>query len=310
MSSLIHCFIIDHQYGLVFNPESICLLRQQHRIIGSFTGNLPQFPRQNQQLGIPFQLSLQQCHLLSTHNIISMYEIVCPIIDTQEDHLVYLTQKLDHDFQQQKITNGHERINEILLNRHSILQSNRHSSFENSSETDSFISSLLETNNAWQNSSRSMDEHERNILLYIIKQRLQQFTLDHMFITQPFESIRTNLSLNTITADQLKQYLTSPLQQLQCDVFADLYSKNYWISDGLKFGGDYLVYLDDPSKCHSSFIVTCLLRNEVDSNSTMIPLTHLIARCRVAVNVKKISVLATRKSPSEIEYLTVSWNGF
>ncbi|CAF1511791.1 unnamed protein product [Adineta ricciae] len=309
MTAPIHCFLIDNQYGLIFNPESVRLLRQQHRIIGLLTGNLPQYPRQNQQLGIPLQLSLQQCHFLSTRNIISMYQIVFPITDKQEDHLAYLTE-LDNKFQDQKITNGHERITEILLNRDYILQSNRHSSFGDNSELDPVISSLLATNNAWQNSSRSMDDHERHVLLHIIKQRLQQFTIDQMLITQPLESIRSDHFLQSITADQLKQYLTSPLQQLQCDVFADLYSKNYWISDGMKFGGDYLVYLDNPSKCHSSFIVTCFLRNEVHTNSTAIPLTHLIARCRVAVNVKKISVLATRKSTNEIEYLTINWNGF
>ena len=43
---------------------------------------------------------------------------------------------------------------------------------------------------------------------------------------------------------------------------------------------------------HSTLIVTCVLRNEIEQNSTFIPLTHLIARCRVAVNVNKILVLA------------------
>jgi tRNA splicing endonuclease len=135
-----------------------------------------------------------------------------------------------------------------------------------------------------------------------------------MLMKLPIESKRTNLLLRSITSDELKQNLKL-IQQLRCDVFADLYlnkNQKYWISNGQKFGGDYLLYFDDPSRCHSAFIITCVLRNEIERNSTIIPLTHLIARCRVAVNVNKTCVLASRKSPtsSEIEYLTINWNGF
>jgi tRNA splicing endonuclease len=135
-----------------------------------------------------------------------------------------------------------------------------------------------------------------------------------MLMKLPVESKRTNLQLRLITTEELKQSF-SLTERLRYDVFSDLYLKQnqkYWISNGQKFGGDYLIYLDDPSRCHSSFIVTCVLRNEIERNLTIIPLTHLIARCRVAVNVNKTCILASRKSltSSDIEYLTINWSGF
>ena len=187
-----NCYIFDNHHGLVFNPDSIRILREQHRIIGCLTGNLPEYPRQNNELGLPLELSCEECCLLSDQKILSLYKIILPIDDCE----------LDLEFEKQKITNGHERINEILINRQSILQ--KKSSFnENTNDNDSFILSLLETNNAWQNCSKSLDDDEKDILLRTIKQCLKQFTLDFMFIKLSLESKRTNLQLYLIHSQEL-----------------------------------------------------------------------------------------------------------
>lgn len=313
MSSNIRCYILENRYGLIFDPISIRVLREKHRIIGCLTGNLPEYPRQNNELGVPLQLSLEECCLLADHTIISLYEIHGELQTIEQDYHQYLTD-LDREFQRQQIENGHERINEILLNRQSILQRTPSLTSESDPTIDSFVSSLLETNNAWRNSSRSLDDDEQTILLSIIKQRLKQFTPDYQLIKLPLESHRTNISLRSITTLELKQTF-KPIEHLRCDVFADLYfhpTEKYWISNGQKFGGDYLVYLDDPIRCHSSFIITCVLRHEIPPIDTRIPLTHLIARCRVAVNVNKTCIFASRTSAdsSLIAYLTITWNGF
>ena len=314
MSLNIRCYIVENQCGLIFNPTAIRSLREEHRIIGCFTGNLPEYPRQNNELGLPLQLSFEECCVLADHEILSLYQISAPLQTTDEDYREYLID-LDQEFQRQQIENGHERINEILLNRQSILQKTPSITSVESVDPsiDSFVSSLLETNNAWRNSSRSLEDDEQRFLLSIIKQRLKQFSKEHQLIKLPLESKRTTLSLRSITSNELKQHF-QPIEHLRCDVFADLYfhtNPKYWISHGQKFGGDYLVYLDDPLRCHSSLILTCVLRNEIPSIDTRLPLTHLIARCRVAVNVNKTCILASRKSStSSIEYLTINWNGF
>ena len=75
----------------------------------------------------------------------------------------------------------------------------------NSFQIDSFILSLLETNHAWQNCSRSLDKDEQNILINLIIERLQQFTFEYMFIKLPIESKRTNLQLRSIKSNELKE---------------------------------------------------------------------------------------------------------
>ena len=312
--SVIRCYLVDTRHGLVFDAHAVRTLREQHRIIGCLTGTLAEFPRQNNELGVPLALSIEECSLLANQRVISMCEIVGSIDDGADDQQAYLAE-LDGEFQRQLIDNGHERINEILLKRESILQkAMASSSNELDLDNEPLLRTLLESNHAWQNCRRALDDAERRSLISIIKQRVTQFTFEHMFVKIPMASKRTNLQLRSITGEELRAALP-PIDQLRCDVFADLYlnqTKKYWISNGQKFGGDFLVYFDDPSQCHSTFIVTCVLRHELQTERTIVPLTHLIARCRVAVNVNKISVLASRKSPaaSDIEYLSMNWNGF
>ncbi|CAF4244923.1 unnamed protein product, partial [Adineta steineri] len=145
MSSEIRCYLFDNNHsGLIFNPHSIRTLRQQYRTIGCLTGNLPEYSHQNNQLGLPLQLSYEQCYLLSRKNIIHLYKIILPILDNQNDYFEYISQ-LENQYEKQKTQNGHEKINEILLNRQTILQTT------NQQQTDfdqnhSFLQSLLQTN--------------------------------------------------------------------------------------------------------------------------------------------------------------------
>ena len=306
----IRCYIFHDHRGLIFDPTSIRHLREQYRIIGCFTGTLADQPRQNNELGSPLELSVEEFCLLANEKIVSLYQILLPIEDKHEDSINYLAE-LDQEFRRQEIANGNQRIEEILLRRDSILENARRSTNRPTVNESPLVHLLLESNNAWLNCSRNLEDHEKEILLSIIEQRLKQFTTEQMLIEINRESRRTNLQLDPISLEQFRKTL-SDIDRLRTDVFADLYQRKYWISNGYKFGGDFLVYLDDPSRCHSTFIVTCVFRDEIGSSSTVIPLTNLIARCRVAVHVRKTCVLASRKSvaSSEIDYLTISWSGF
>eukprot|EP00892_Ulva_mutabilis_P008061 jgi/Ulvmu1/5627/UM023_0166.1 len=44
-------------------------------------------------------------------------------------------------------------------------------------------------------------------------------------------------------------------EQQRHAVFADLYFKRYFLTDGIKFGGDFLAYEGDPETCHAAFTV-------------------------------------------------------
>eukprot|EP01103_Thecamoeba_quadrilineata_P020334 TRINITY_DN866_c0_g1_i1.p1 TRINITY_DN866_c0_g1~~TRINITY_DN866_c0_g1_i1.p1 ORF type:complete len:120 (-),score=28.57 TRINITY_DN866_c0_g1_i1:71-430(-) len=94
---------------------------------------------------------------------------------------------------------------------------------------------------------------------------------------------------------------SSPQETRKYEIYSDLWLKGYFISSGMKFGADYLVYPGDPNLFHATFIVRV-----VDANEE-IPCVDIVRFCRLAVNVKKQPVLASLSShPS---YCLLSWEG-
>ena len=47
------------------------------------------------------------------------------------------------------------------------------------------------------------------------------------------------------------------LQKCRLFTYKDLWNNGYFITDGAKFGGDFLVYLGDPVMVHARYIVIC-----------------------------------------------------
>jgi len=80
----------------------------------------------------------------------------------------------------------------------------------------------------------------------------------------------------------------SPVEKLRYRVFEDFHSRRkYFVTSGLKFGGDFLAYPDDPCRSHSEFIIVCH-----DPARSRKPL-YIQGQIRLATTVKKILLLAT-----------------
>lgn len=93
-------------------------------------------------------------------------------------------------------------------------------------------------------------------------------------------------------------------EKARCKVFSDLWEKGYFITNGNKFGGDYLVYPGDPLRFHSHFIVKVLPLNEKFTG------LDLVSVGRLGSTVKKTNVLASVDSLNKVIYTSVQWSGF
>jgi len=85
-----------------------------------------------------------------------------------------------------------------------------------------------------------------------------------------------------------------------------LWHKGYYITEGSKFGADYLVYSGDPSCFHAQFLVLVKQYTEFFIADEMVTLT------RLANSVKKKVVLATLSDMHDkpkVIYNTVEWLG-
>ncbi|XP_030751938.1 tRNA-splicing endonuclease subunit Sen34 isoform X1 [Sitophilus oryzae] len=97
-----------------------------------------------------------------------------------------------------------------------------------------------------------------------------------------------------------KEKMFALSSSLKSNVYMDLWEKGYYITNGEKFGGDFLVYFGDPIAYHAIFIVKC-----VDGIANISPI-ELIAFGRLGVAVKKRAVLATF-TEGKVAYLTINW---
>ncbi|VDM50485.1 unnamed protein product [Toxocara canis] len=85
-------------------------------------------------------------------------------------------------------------------------------------------------------------------------------------------------------------------------VFRDLWRRGYYLTDGLKFGCDFLLYVNKPSAVHAKYMVQC-----VDASCSIRPL-DMAALSRVASQVNKLILLAVVSFDSPFPYyLQCSW---
>ena len=89
--------------------------------------------------------------------------------------------------------------------------------------------------------------------------------------------------------------------QLKHAVFQDLWQHGYFLTSGLKYGGDFLVYHAHPSCTHSSYIALVLPWKQ--------PINNLVSLGRVGAKVKKNVLLCSRDSDGEPCYYTLEWAG-
>lgn len=87
---------------------------------------------------------------------------------------------------------------------------------------------------------------------------------------------------------------------LRNDLFADLWERGYYLTSGLKYGGDFLVYSNHPTSTHSSFIATVLSWKQ--------PIHTLVSLGRVATKVKKRILLCSEEAGQPC-YYTLEWAG-
>ena len=87
---------------------------------------------------------------------------------------------------------------------------------------------------------------------------------------------------------------------LKFKIFNDLLLKKYFITNGINYGGDFLIYKDDPIKVHSFSILIILKCNEFNIN-------FLQESIRISNNVNKSLVLCFNNENDELQYLNFNF---
>ncbi|KAJ8020173.1 tRNA-splicing endonuclease subunit Sen34 [Holothuria leucospilota] len=92
-------------------------------------------------------------------------------------------------------------------------------------------------------------------------------------------------------------------EKLRAAVFMHFWEQGYYLTSGLKFGGDFLVYKGNPLLFHSTYIAICIPYEESMLTQT------LVTYGRLGPIVKKTVVLCSLNENEEVRCVSLQWSG-
>ncbi|KAF2880940.1 hypothetical protein ILUMI_25221 [Ignelater luminosus] len=252
----------------VFSAADWETLRKQYRIVGSFLGSTQVTP------ALPLVL---------------LPEEVCLLVNKQLARIIHYPHLQDlpteHDISEYSAIQNH-----LLQAEQDIYKENRKCDLEK------IIDKIVEGKMKKSNATTNVKTREE-----ILEEELNkscEVTNETMVWPILYESVKSTQGTPTEVplAEILQQ--TTPTK---CAVYADLWEKGYYITPGLKFGGDFLVYSGDPAIFHAIFIIRCI--EEPSSNNHT---SEIVTFGRLGTSVKKRAVLASLINGS-VMYITLNW---
>ena len=297
-----------HEKVLVWEFEDAAIIQKNFRIIGSCIGCFSAKPRQNVQLSLPLILSkIEAKYILSHYNSLLLNSSVFPVnVDLKEyQQKTDLCRKLQFDIQTKIKQNL--KWNELDEFADKIKKGKQDKQFKSSVTCNSVKNDksktaepacskigLLPHSNEEEFSAIDFDEFKKNEL-----KKVERYGMDQTWIQMPVKS-ELNLSYTLLSESDLQ---LSDEENIRYAVFCDLYNQGYYLTDGTKFGGHFLVYPGDPGIYHSSFIVFCVAFKE------KISATDYSALGRLATSVKKSLVLCSVDDNGFVIYSSFAWSG-
>ncbi|KAK9505455.1 hypothetical protein O3M35_009513 [Rhynocoris fuscipes] len=271
--------IIYHNgHAFIWDVKDWFKLRKEYHIIGNLLGCIPHLPRQDVLNGLPLLLLPEEVTFILQKNIGKLYKYKDPqgirSLDVQTKYAAYLEQVRKEQIECYE----EKRKQEVLGMIDRIIEGKKKKLGNKESvniDREAILKSELEKTS--ENLAESVYTHIP--------------TVDPWFSEEDFVTTKWD-------------YPKSPLEKLKYRVFKDLITnKNYYITTGSKFGGDFLVYPGEPIKFHAFFIVICCLPD------TEISLFDIIKQARLGTMTKKTFAIASIDKYDELTYNSFEWTG-
>ena len=260
------------------NISDVTLLRKNYRIVGSFIGTNPETPHQNEDLGLPLLLMAEEATLLVEMKVAVIVEYEVEV----NEEVQQFYDKLKNDFYKQYSQRFKEERKEAIL-----------------SMSDKIIAGKIEK---FREQHKNMDQTK--LEEEIIRQEMSRIPdiTPETCVTQ----IHTNCPFDKRSENVIDlRYPKTTKELIRYRVFKDLWLKNYYITEGIKFGSDFLVYETDPIGVHSKYMVIC---REEDKELTDL---EIQTYGRLGKSVRKTVLIAINRylqqNDNQIEYKTIEW---
>lgn len=290
--------LINGRY-LLFSADAVAYLRREHHICGVLIGSIPHLPQQNVFLGLPLELMPEEAQLLVEKEVAFILDDVRAHEEglrtlKQKDREAYLSSlRLEGSQAAKQQTGLKEQKRSKALKRRGMTPSSGDQ--EEVVESEQSIDPTL-PQNLPDSAEGSLFTPPPESAQPIFIRPLELFTLA---VTPATSSPLLSTSLQTRTPA-----FTLPNIPASYPLFAHLHSKGYFVSPGLRFGCQYLVYPGDPLRFHSHFLAV-----GVDWDQK-IDLMDLVGGGRLGTGVKKGYLLGgAEPEKEEVRTFSVEWAG-
>lgn len=274
--------------GLIFDIEDLKILREKYHICGTLTGIVPQVPQQNVFMGLPLELMPEDVVYLLERGI-------CYLVDDFHLHNDILSCFTEED--RQKILQCHrdreqkqiETYKEDTWKKRQKALEQKGMTKDLKSKEDFFksLSGSVLAGVSYETPTTSNDLASYKV--FESRYREQTGLGQYHLIDQP-----------TIASYNIYKYM---------------YSKGYFLSPGLRFGGQFLAYPGDPLRFHSHFIA---IGYEWDEEFKILDIVGggrlgtAVKKCWVVGAAQPRDVIVGTKGQDEEEFkaYSVEWAGF
>ena len=259
--------IITSRY-FVFSADAGAYLRRQHNIVGVLIGSIPQIPQQNIFLGLPLELMPEEARLLVENK-------VAYIVDDPRAHDESIW-RLEQDKRAAYLASLNEegeraagaQAGEKLQKREKALRRRGLASGSEPSESKTTASSEDQSEEAGDGllgRPGPSTSHKRN----------------PVSPTPPAITPPTSQPLLNTRPPEIQSPSDLPPVPASYPLFKHLHGLSYYLTPGLRFGCQYLVYPGDPLRFHSHFLAVSYEWDEE------IDLMELVGGGRLGTGVKK-----------------------
>lgn len=258
--------LISDRY-LLFDITVITHARREHQVGGVLIGTLPQFPQQNVFLGVPVELMPEEARMLVDKG-------AAFIVDEASNHaekMPALPREGRRAFLMELEREGLEVARDVekraFVKREQALMKMWKGKADGKAAPSEGMG-VTGTAGRADDSPCAVDDPAKSTASALDPETKQY-------------AISPTLSYPPLPHPSRSQTSSRPKVPLSYPLYAHLHSKGYFLSPGLRFGCQYLVYPGDPLRFHSHFLaVSSSWDEEMD-------LMGVIGRGRLGTGVKK-----------------------
>lgn len=300
----------------VWTAQGVCCAREEHRIVGSLVGCLPRLPRQNIHLGLPLQLSPCEARLLVDKGFAQLYNDSTHRVRPTTDEIEAFKVSRERLYLEQLELCKEARQQMMMKNFEKIVQGKRQKLIMATTETQNTDDKQQITKKKQKKLMRKMKQHDTvcgdHSVDADIEQRVrQQIENEVAPMTLPEKAVCVQIHT---ASDQQHQtgdcsrinkwnFDSSPRDTLLYRVFSHFWENGYFLTNGGKFGGDFLVYRGDPSRFHSFYVVVCI------DHRRQLGAHEIVALGRLGTGVKKTTVLCSVDDSGQVCCMSLKWTG-